>query len=337
MTRISATPWFIRARLRTRHLQLLSAIGEEGNIHRAASMLNMSQPAASRLLRDLEDIVGTELFERLPRGVRANPYGEAIIRHARNALASLNAAAGEIDQLKSGRHGQVNLGTTCGPSVHLVPKAVARVARDNPLVGVRLQVDSSDVLLGRLREGTLDLVVGPLRRDDRAHCTYERLSDEQVCIAARRGHPLLGRSDLELRHLTEMVWIVPAAGSAPREQFELLFRDSGLPRPGRIIEATSSLMVVRLLEETSCLAVMARDVADYFAACGVIALLSVPLPRSMDSYGIITRQGTSLSPAARLLYTALLAESRAPGNGDLVSRRGIAAHAPVDVEGIRPT
>ena len=60
----STTPWFLRARLKTRQLMLLIAIGDEGNIHRAAEILNMSQPAASKLLKDLEDVLGIPLFER---------------------------------------------------------------------------------------------------------------------------------------------------------------------------------------------------------------------------------------------------------------------------------
>jgi len=76
------TPWFIRARLKTRQLMLLTAICDEGNIHRAAEVLNMSQPAASKLLKDLEDMLGVSLFERQPRGMRPNWYGETMIRHA---------------------------------------------------------------------------------------------------------------------------------------------------------------------------------------------------------------------------------------------------------------
>ena len=109
-------PWFLRARLKTRHLMLLSAIGEEGNICRAAEMLSMSQPAASRLLRDLEEIIGADLFERQARGVKANWYGEALIRHSRNALSSLTEAATEIEALKAGRTGQVNIGSIAGPT-----------------------------------------------------------------------------------------------------------------------------------------------------------------------------------------------------------------------------
>src|SRR5688572_25638486 len=150
---LTATPWFIRARLRTRHLRLLTAIGEEGNIHKAAELMNMSQSAASRLLGDLEEIIGSQLFDRLPRGVRANWYGLTMIRHARMALASLGEAVNEIDLLKSGRTGQVNMGTISGPAVSFVPRAIARVAREHPLVRIQLRVESSDRLVEELQDG----------------------------------------------------------------------------------------------------------------------------------------------------------------------------------------
>ena len=102
--------WFIRARLKTRQLLLLQALAEEGNIHRAATVLSMTQPAASKLLKDLEDVLGVQLFDRLPRGMRPTWYGEAMIRHARMALASLDQAYDEVEALKAGRFGQVSVG-----------------------------------------------------------------------------------------------------------------------------------------------------------------------------------------------------------------------------------
>src|SRR3982750_2737840 len=83
-------PWFIRARLKTRQLMLIVALAEEGNIHRAAQVLDMTQPAASKLLKDLEDMLEVPLFERLPRGMRPTWFGETMVRHARMGLASLN-------------------------------------------------------------------------------------------------------------------------------------------------------------------------------------------------------------------------------------------------------
>ena len=115
--------WFIRARLKTRQLLLLVALAEEGNIHRAAQVLSMSQPAASKLLKDLEDVLEVSLFERLPRGMRPTWYGETMIRHARVALASLNQAHDELQAAKSGQFGQVSIGAITSPGLMLLPEA----------------------------------------------------------------------------------------------------------------------------------------------------------------------------------------------------------------------
>jgi DNA-binding transcriptional LysR family regulator len=303
---ITASPWFIRARLRTRHLQLLTAIGEEGNIHKAAEMLNMSQSAASRLLSDLEEIIGCQLFDRLPRGVRANWYGVSMIRHARTALASLSEAAHEIDLLKAGRTGQVNLGAISGPAISFVPRAIAQVAREHPLLRIQVQVDSSDQLLAAMQEGRIEVMVGRLlERHDKGNFNYQRLADEPVCVAARTGHPLRARADLTTGELAAASWIVPQVGSILRHRFDLMFREAGFDCPPKIIEAVSPVVVTRLLEETDHLAVLSRDVADYYAACGLIAILPVTLSCSMDSFGIITRKDWTLSPAACVISEAI--------------------------------
>src|SRR5256885_6928038 len=132
----SYSNWFIRARLKTRQLLLLQVLAEEGNIHRAAQVLSMTQPAASKLLKDLEDVLGVELFERLPRGMRPTWYGESMIRHARMALGSLNRARDEIEALRAGRFGQVSVGAITAPGMTLLPTAVAQVQAQHPTLRV---------------------------------------------------------------------------------------------------------------------------------------------------------------------------------------------------------
>jgi DNA-binding transcriptional LysR family regulator len=302
----SVNPWFIRARLRTRHLLLLTAIGEEGNINKAAELMNMSQSAASRLLGDLEDIIGCQLFDRLPRGVRANWYGITMIRHARTALSSLSDAADEIELLKMGRTGHVVVGAISGPAISFVPRAIAHATREHPGVRIQLQVDSSDHLLEQLQAGQIEVMVGRLlERHDKSNYDYQRLADEPVCAVARRGHPLLQRSDISLRELSAVPWIVPQVGSILRHRFDLMFREAGHPAPNQVIETVSPMVVTRLLEETDHLAILARDVADYYAACGLISLLPVALSCDMDSFGIVTRKDWQLSPAATMVCEAL--------------------------------
>ena len=299
-------PWFLRARLRTRHLLLLSAIGEEGNICRAAEMLSMSQPAASRLLRELEQIIGADLFERQARGVKANWYGEALIRHARNALSSLTEAAAEIDALKAGRTGQVNVGSIAGAAAALVPRAVIRVSNGYPLVRVRVTVDTSDNLVQQLVDGRIDIMVGrlPTHHENSRFC-FERLGAEAVSAVARNGHPLLLRQDLDLAHLADAAWIVPATGNALRREFEMMFRHAGLECPTRLVETASPMVVAQLLADTDFVAVLPCDVAAHYTTCGLIAELPITLSCDMEPYGLITRKGWSLSPAAQLVCDTL--------------------------------
>jgi DNA-binding transcriptional LysR family regulator len=132
--------WFLRARLKTRQLLLLVAIAEEGNIHRAAEALNMTQPAASKLLKDLEEALEVSLFERLPRGMRPTWYGDTMIRHARVALSSLNQAHEELEAAKSGQFGQVNVGAITAPGLALLPPTVALVKREHPNLQIALDI-----------------------------------------------------------------------------------------------------------------------------------------------------------------------------------------------------
>jgi len=300
------THWFIRARLKTRQLLLLLAMEEEGNIHRASQVLNMTQPAASKLLKDMEDMLGVQLFERLPRGVRPTWYGETMIRHARMALASLNQAHDEIEALKAGRFGQVSIGAITAPGMTLLPPAVARVKQEHASLRVSLQIETSDVLIERLLQGKLDMVVGRLfERHDKSELRYEPLVEEPVSAMARPGHPLLNHPNLTLRDLVSAGWIVPPAGSVLRHRFELMFREEGLDAPINLIETTALLFTTKMLQQSDMLAVVATEVARYYTDHGLVAMVPIQLPCKMDAFGLITRGDRLLSPAAKVMLRAL--------------------------------
>jgi DNA-binding transcriptional LysR family regulator len=302
----TSMPWFLRARLKTRQLMLLIAIGDEGNIHRAAEILNMSQPAASKLLKDLEDVLGISLFERLPRGMRPTWYGETMIRHARIALSSLAQAGSELEALKTGRFGEVSVGAITGPAVSLIPQAVAIVAREHPDLRLQLAVESSDVLVERLTQCKLDIMVGRLlEAHDKTNLSYERLADEPVCAVVRPGHPMLSNSSLTLRHLEQADWIVPPMGSVLRHRFELMFQEAGLGIPPHLIETSSLLFITKMLQQSDFVAVVPTDVARYYASYGMIAMLPIQLSCTMEAFGIIMRKDWLLSPAAKVVLRAL--------------------------------
>jgi len=300
------THWFIRARLKTRQLLLLVALDEEGNIHRAAQVLNMTQPAASKLLKDLEDVLEVPLFERLPRGMRPTWYGETMIRHARVALGSLNQAHDELEAIKAGRFGQVSVGAITAPGLVLLPPAVALVKQEHPSLRVGVQIETSDVLLERLAQGKLDMLVARLfAQHDKSDLRYETLTEEPVCAITRPGHPLLSVAHLGLRDVVNAGWIVSPSGSVLRHRFDLMFQEEGLGAPINVIETSALLFMTKMLQQSDMIAVVATDVARYYAAHGIVAILPIALPCHMDAFGIITRTDRLLSPAAKVMLNAI--------------------------------
>ena len=168
------------------------ALAEEGNIHRAAQVLSMTQPAASKLLKDLEDMMEVPLFERLPRGMRATWYGETMIRHARMALANLNQAHDEIGALKRGHYGQVGIGAITSPGLSLLPAAVALVKQEHPSLRISLDIETSPVLLERLEQGkphfgfdtTMPVYLGVIPRRDEVQAEDIRWFKRDNCFAS---------------------------------------------------------------------------------------------------------------------------------------------------------
>ena len=300
------THWFIRARLKTRQLLLLVALAEEGNIHRAAQVLNMTQPAASKLLKDLEDMLEVELFERLPRGMRPTWYGESMIRHARMVLANLGQAYDEITALKAGLFGQVGVGAITTPGITLLPRAMSQIKQEHPNLRVSLDIETSPVLMERLAQGKLDMVVARLSAEhDKAMYRYEQLAEEPICALVRSGHPLLSVAGLTLRDVASAGWIVPPAGSVLRHRFDLMFQQEGLSPPINTIETSALLFMTRMLQQSDMVGVVASEVANYYASHGLLSVLPMDMPCHMDAFGLITRTDRLLSPGAKVMMKAL--------------------------------
>ena len=300
--------WFLKARLKTRQLLLLIALDDFRNIHRAADELNMTQPAASKQIKDLEEMLDVRLFDRLPRGMTPTIYGETMIRHARMALNSLSLAHDDIVALRAGLAGQVEVGVIMAPAMALLPRAIARVKEHAPLLRIGVQLEQSNVLMDKLKRGSLDFMIGRiLEKQDSTGLIYEELTEEPACAVVRPGHPLLARTDLALEELSTLPWILPPPGSVLRHRFDMMFRKAGLAPPVNVVDSTALLLVTALLQQTDSLHVMPREVADYYASLDVLDILPIELPCKMDAFGIIRQQDHLLSPGADLLLKSVRA------------------------------
>ena len=139
--------WFIRANLKPRHLQLLVAMDDYRSLGRVAENVNVTQPAVSKTLGELERGLGVKLFERSPRGIRPTIYGECLVRHARNVLSNLSIARDELRELVSGSKGSTHIGALPAAMPALLPTSLALLKQRSPLTSVMVREATMDTLL----------------------------------------------------------------------------------------------------------------------------------------------------------------------------------------------
>jgi DNA-binding transcriptional LysR family regulator len=298
--------WFVRSRLKMRQIVLLVHLDEERSVLRAAEACDITQPAASKLLRELEDALGVPLFERHARGIQPTWYGEILIRHARSMLTGAHRAYDEIVALKSGLFGQVSVGTVADPSTDLVPRAIALLKQRQPGTLVSVELDSSRPLMAKLRNGDMDIVIGRVTRSEAgAELTVEPLADERHAVVASAGHPLASRTGLVLEDLGEQGWILPAPESVVRERLTAAFLQRGLPLPINVVQTGALTVIAGLLRALPMVAMLPEGLARMVCESGEFAVLLEDVPVELGPFGIVTRRDSRLSPAAQAMLRAL--------------------------------
>lgn len=299
---------FVRTHLKTRHLVLLVELGRHGSILHAAHAANLTQPAASKLLSELEYALGVQLFERQARGVIPTWYGEILIRRAGASLAEMDAAHQEVMELLSGMNGSVAIGTVMTPSTGIVPKAIQALKKQHPRIHVSVTVDTSKILIQHLRNGELDLVVGRiLDSESAAELNFQPLTDEPHSLIVRAHHPLLSHAGLSLQQIAQQPWILPPAGSILRDRLTALFLSHGLDQPAEIVETIALPVIASLLMESDMLVALPEQLVKPYLDSQMLAVLPFALGVRMDLYGIVTRKNHRLSPGAQSMLDMLKA------------------------------
>lgn len=305
MTEFKAKP-LVRSWIKTRQLALLVSLDDARSLARAAELNGLTQPAASKLLREVEATFDEKLFERHARGVIPTWCGEILLRHARVALSEISLAHDEIAAVKSGLTGRATVGTVLNPGIHCAPMAIAQVKRRFPGILVRLEIDSSKPLVEKLLQGDLDMLVARALGPSEANgLSFEPLASEPHSIIAGAHHPLAGRDDVRLEELAAQGWILPTPGSLVRDKLASLFVERGLPFPANIVETDSLPAVIPLLRMTNMVVPLPSDTVRQYCETGTLTVLYRALALDIGPFGIITRRGYKLSPAAQVMLQAL--------------------------------
>jgi DNA-binding transcriptional LysR family regulator len=293
-------------RLRLKHLRLIHVLADAGNLHRAAAILNITQPAATKILQDLENILGVKVFEREQRGMIPSEIGAFIIDYARSMLSETERFSVGLSNLKSGGYGALLVGAILATATDILPNAVAELKKRRPLMTIRLLEANSDQLLPALKRNELDLVLGRFTHPrDRITFEFEMLADEDLWIFVACSHPLASGPPSTLREMGHLPWVLPPAPSQMRKLIDEAFAIAGLRMPDNLVESSSILTTLHLVQQAGMVAVLPAAIVIDFVQNARCARLPVTLNKSLDPYGIITRFGEQPSANAQEFITIL--------------------------------
>lgn len=294
-----------------RQLRHFTALAEHGHFARAAEAVNLSQPALSRSLQALEASLGCRLVDRHSRGISLTAHGQLVLEHAQRLLAGSRSLQNAVAQLGNLQLGELRLGAGPYPAARLVPRAIGRLARDYPRIRIELSIDDWRSLRLRLLDDHLELFVADVRElEDDPLLTVERLRQHSGVLFCRPGHPMLRHAPLQGSELASLAF----AGTQLPETVEASVRQlSGRERP-LSIRCDNFMVLKALVAESDVISLAPWDVVAEDVAAGRLAILPMAddIPRQHSAYGVVSRAGHSLSPAAQALLQELRREDTGP-------------------------
>jgi DNA-binding transcriptional LysR family regulator len=289
-------------RLRMRQVALLLAVDELGTLSAAAEALGLTQPAATKMLNELETSLGQRLFDRVGRGLQRNPAGVRVTGFFRSIRGSMEALNQELEALRQGGAGKLAIGSIMAASPGRLTGALLQLKAEFPMLSMEVAVDTSDRLLAQLREGVLEVVVGRLAAVPGVACTFTPIDDEALAVIAGNEHPLARRRKLPFEALLDYPWILQPQGSPMRDLIEREFRSHHVDLPRGLIETGSILTTINLVRNSQLLGVIPQAVASGHAEHGMLRVLPYRFGQSLEAYGSLVPRDRPLSaPAARLV------------------------------------
>jgi len=289
---------------KVKHLKMLVALSEQRKVGLVAEMFNLSQPALSRTLSELEYRAGHKLFERHNRGLALTPQGEVLVRHARLVLADARRAEYEMAASAAGQGGRVAFGTVMTPASDYVAPALKRIFETHPTLDISITVGSSDLLLEDVVNRRLDFAVcriptgmNPLWFD------YTPLGSEMLRLVVATDHPLADKELVVEEDLHNQNWVLQPHGSFIRGVIDDFVRRNNIV-PESVVSTSSVLLTMLLVKESQRVGLFAKSVAELLENHGLLRALPIKADFSLPDFGVIRLRDRNLSAAAELVVAA---------------------------------
>jgi DNA-binding transcriptional LysR family regulator len=310
--------------VRSTQLEALDAVVQHGNFSVAARARQMSQPSIHRSARELERLLGVPLFEKTSFGITPTRAAEELARRARLAFAEIEQARAEVHALSGGESGRTVIGAMPLARSYLLPAALLEFTQEHPQHGVAIIEGTYDHLLGGLRSGESEVLIGALRDPAPASdVIQEHLFDDPLAIIVRADHPLTRRRRLTAASLRNFQWIAPRAGSPLRAHFNALLASTGFEMPSPPLECNSLAAARAFLLESDRIMLLSAHQIHYEMQAGLLVALPHPAGKVVRPIGLTMRRNWNPTNTQWRLLEILRRSARAAA----------ASHAPSGREG----
>lgn len=270
--------YFLKNNLSIRHMRLLVALDDHRSVVKAATYLNLTQPAISKALAGIEEGVGAPLFRRGRNGLIPTEAGTCLIKHARRVLLRIEVAERELDEILVSGYSHVSIGTLPTSAVYLIPRFIARLEAQSARTTVSLREGTMDALLPALKTGAIDLAVGLLAGPLGPEFATEVLLEDPVVAAVRKGHPLAGQAHVEWEQLEGYPLVLPNPTTLARGAIEALFLNRRIAVARNRVDSVSTMANVGILQVTDSIGFLSRSLVEHFRSLGVLEILPLAVP-----------------------------------------------------------
>ena len=297
--------WGVTRELEPRLISHFLAVVDNNTISRAAEVLNLTQPALSKSIKQLEDRLGVVLFERWPTGVKMTAYGEVLARRGRLIQRELSHAVTELQSMKGGSKGIIKIGAGLVWSQNYLPPIIASFLDARPGMQVELSTGVIDTLVPRLASGDLDLICTTLDFPDSSEFVKEPLVDAVHSIFARADHPLSSQPTVEPKELEEWGWITLKNDYVGHNRLGAFFSAHGLDPPRVRMELEADLTILHMISNSDYLCSLPSAMQKIAANHGVIPVNIRDSKLWASTAGIAYRRTDYPAPAVNTFLTMM--------------------------------
>ena len=285
----------LATRLTLRHLRVLVTLEDLGSVTRAAHALHVTQPAVSKVIRDLRDILADPLFEATPDGIAWTAPGRTALQYARAMLRNLQELQEHTERARLGKQERFAIGTT------RFAEAMVAAAVPGPLLGQGMKVSlhrgTREHMHAELARRTVDIAFGRCDPGFREpEFEYHPIYQDRFVIVGAPTHPLIQAGCADLTQLADQAWILPPRGTFAYHLFEQAFLSENLMPPEARVLSSLGLSDLCLIQSYGLLALFPQTEARRLQQTGAVGCLDA-MVMPCQQIGAIVWRGRAPHPA----------------------------------------